>query len=116
MTTFYKNFVEQCVKNGYSVSGAAKAIGLSNAAACGWKNGKIPNSTTQAKIAALFGISTGALMGEDPDQADEAAKKERPVQDETLSPEKQAAWELLQKMDDETLRRFIRAAQAMLGD
>lgn len=43
-------------------------------------------------------------------------KKERPAQDGTLSPEQQAAWELLQKMDDDTLRRFINAARAMLGE
>lgn len=187
MTTFYKNFVKHCVKNGYSVSGAAKAIGLSNAAASGWKNGKVPTSTTQEKIAALFGISVETLMQEDPVQTDdgtkevflmsfaqwlqikmdqhgftnyriakmagvhqstvanwlsgakpqaekeklvrlavaeyesafcrsESIKKERPAQGGTLSPEQQAAWDLLQKMDDETLRRFIRAAQAMLGE
>lgn len=64
MTTFYKNFVRLCAENGYSESGAAKAIGLSNAAATGWKNGKIPSNTTKEKLSRLFGISVDDLLAE----------------------------------------------------
>lgn len=63
MSVFYDNYVRLCALNNLSESGAAKKIGLSNAAANGWKNGKMPSATTQIKLANLFGISPGELMG-----------------------------------------------------
>lgn len=63
MSVFYDNYVRLCALNNLSESGAAKKIGLSNAAANGWKNGKMPSATTQIKLAKLFGISPGELMG-----------------------------------------------------
>ena len=63
MSVFYDNYVKLCALNNLSESGAAKKIGLSNAAANGWKNGKMPSATTQIKLANLFGISPGELMG-----------------------------------------------------
>lgn len=77
MTIFYKNFVALCAEKGYSESGAAKAIGLSNAAASGWKKGKIPSSTTQQKLASLFNVPIEYLL------ADET-KKQRPADGEAL--------------------------------
>ena len=63
MSVFYDNYVRLCALNNLSESGAAKKVGLSNAAANGWKNGKMPSAITQIKLANLFGISTGELMG-----------------------------------------------------
>lgn len=64
MSNFYNNYVRLCAEHGYSASGAAIAIGLSNAAASGWKNGKIPNDVTLNKLAALFGCDVSDLMSE----------------------------------------------------
>lgn len=61
MSTFYDNYVRLCALNNLSESGAAKKIGLSNAAASGWKKGKMPSATTQIKLADLFGVSVEEL-------------------------------------------------------
>lgn len=58
---FYENFLALCAKNGLSPSGAASKIGLSNAAASGWKKGKRPNDLTLNKLAALFNVSVDEL-------------------------------------------------------
>lgn len=64
LSNFYSNFVRLCAANHMSESGAAKKIGLSNAAANGWKNGKIPSNTTRAKLASLFNVDVSELMGD----------------------------------------------------
>lgn len=58
---FYDNYVALCAKLGKSPSGVAREIGLSNAAANGWKNGKKPNDTTLAKLSEYFGVSISEL-------------------------------------------------------
>lgn len=63
MSIFYKRYCELCASSGKSVSGVASAIGLSNAAASGWKKGKIPNDTTLSKLASHFGVTTEYLLG-----------------------------------------------------
>ena len=47
-----------------SPSGVAKAIGLSNAAANGWKNGKIPTDVTLQKLSAHFHVPMESLTDE----------------------------------------------------
>ena len=61
---FYDNFIALCAKKGVSASGAAKAIGLSNAAASGWKAGKQPSEITLNKLALFFGVQVSALTDE----------------------------------------------------
>lgn len=77
MSTFYDNYVRLCALNNLSESGAAKKIGLSNAAASGWKKGKMPSATTQIKLADLFGVSVEELTQD--------IKKERPADGEALN-------------------------------
>lgn len=100
MSAFYDNFVRLCAEHHVSESGAAKSIGLSNAAASGWGKGKIPSNTTRIKLAELFGVTVDDLMGE-------PAKKEPPAETgEQFSPldsrwfslteeEKLQAWEFI---------------------
>lgn len=64
MSVFYKNFVSLCAKKDVSPSGAAKAIGLSNAAASGWKTGKTPSDLTLQKLAVFFSVPVSDLTGE----------------------------------------------------
>lgn len=52
--SFYENYLRLCAEHGETPSGAAAAIGLSNAAATGWKNGKMPSDVTLAKLAEHF--------------------------------------------------------------
>lgn len=83
MGIFYDNFVRLCAVKNVSESGAAQAIGLSNAAANGWKNGKMPSGTTRVKLADFFNVTVEELMGE-------GIKKERPAEGETLNAEDKA--------------------------
>lgn len=55
---FYETFLELCAARGESPSGVAKKIGLSNAAASGWKSGKIPSQTTILKLTNHFKVSS----------------------------------------------------------
>lgn len=62
--SFYSNFLKLCSKKNVSPSCAASAIGLSNAAASGWKKGKVPQDTTLQKLAEYFGVTVAELMAE----------------------------------------------------
>ena len=64
MTTFYSNYVRLCAERGKSASGVAREIGLSNAAANGWKNGKEPSDVTLQKLSAYFGVPISELTEE----------------------------------------------------
>lgn len=76
--SFYSNFLEQCAKINLSPTAVAVAIGLSNAAATGWKKGKQPSDVTLQKLSDFFGCSISDLTGEE-------AEKEKPAQESGLS-------------------------------
>ncbi|MBQ1235965.1 MAG: helix-turn-helix transcriptional regulator [Oscillospiraceae bacterium] len=71
--SFYSNFLEQCAKFNLSPTAVAVAIGLSNAAATGWKKGKQPSDVTLQKLSDFFGCSIFDLTGE-------MEQKEKPAQ------------------------------------
>ena len=60
---FYDRFLELCAAKNESPSGVVKKIGLSNAAASGWKNGKAPSQVTLVKLANYFGVTPDYLLG-----------------------------------------------------
>lgn len=60
---FYDTFLELCAAKGESPSRVAKKIGLSNAAASGWKNGKTPSQVTLVKLANYFNVTPDYLLG-----------------------------------------------------
>lgn len=64
MTDFYKKYCELCAQKNVSASFVASAIGLSNAAATGWKKGKQPSDVTLAKLSDYFGVPVSELTGE----------------------------------------------------
>lgn len=109
MTSFYKNFVALCAEKGYSESGAAKAIGLSNAAASGWKKGKIPSSTTQQKLALLFNIPVECLLAEPSD----GIKKDTTVPGDALSPLEAELMQYVRALSEEQ-KRFLLAQMQLL--
>lgn len=76
MTFFYKRFVELCAKNRISPSAAANKIGLSRAAASGWKDGAIPADSTIFRIAELFKVPTDHFK-------EPAPQKENPTSQRT---------------------------------
>lgn len=64
MTTFYKNYVQQCANKNVSLSAAAEAVGLSRTSPNGWKKGKHPSDVTLQKLSDYFGCSIFELTGE----------------------------------------------------
>lgn len=58
---FYDKFVSLCAQKGESPTQVAKNIGLSNAAATGWKNGKKPNDITLRRLSDYFSIPVEEL-------------------------------------------------------
>ena len=74
MTIFYKNFLKLCASKKISPSSAANQIGLSRAAASGWKNGAIPSDTTIFQLASLFNVPASFFKdGEELKQAENPA-------------------------------------------
>lgn len=108
MSVFYDNYVRLCALNNLSESGAAKKIGLSNAAANGWKNGKMPSATTQIKLANLFGISPGELMGAPSIPPQGAKKAPTEISErEDISPAKQALLDAIDGLSDEQCEKLL---------
>lgn len=113
MSTFYDNYIKLCAVHDKSPTAVSKEIGLSNAAASGWKNGKKPSAVTKQKLADYFGVTVEELTGE-------SLQKEKPAPGEgsgldakakatlgkmkKLSPEQQAAfWDMLNTTIDAVL-------------
>lgn len=65
MSTFYDNYIKLCAAHNKSPTAVSKEIGLSNAAASGWKNGKKPSAVTKQKLADYFGVTVEELTGEE---------------------------------------------------
>lgn len=105
---FWDSFYKICQSRNVSPTSVCKAIGLSNAAATGWKNGTVPKGDVLVKLAEHLGCTTDELLG---------VQKKQPT-------EKQAA--LIQKlkdaqMSDDTAKQveqyvdFLIAQQQNLG-
>ena len=106
MSAFYENYVRLCALHNLSESGAAKKIGLSNAAANGWKKGKMPSATTQVKLTDLFGVSVKELMGETDDPS--AGIKKDPIpKDEAVGSAKQKLLDALDGLSDSQIEKLI---------
>lgn len=97
-TNFYMRYCELCANKGMSASGVASAIGLSNAAANGWKKGKLPNDTTLAKLSAYFGVTVEYLKGEE--------TKKDPAGTGEVSSAKKALINLIVDLDEEQCRKL----------
>lgn len=78
MTTFYKNYVQQCASKNVSLSAAAESVGLSRTSPNGWKKGKQPSDVTLQKLSDYFGCTISELTGE-------VEQKEKPAQESGLS-------------------------------
>lgn len=82
-----------------------------------WGTGKYKSYQKYVpQIAAYFHVSTDYLLGNTDDPTPVGQKEKPPAQGGELSPLKQEAWGVIQNMDDETLKKFIKAAKVMLGE
>ena len=105
---FYVNFVNLCNSIGKSPSAVAEEIGIKRSTVTRWKQGKSQTDANIQKVASYFNVSIEELTAEN--------KKSPTPEGVELSPVRKEAWELIMKMDEEALRRFITAAKAMLGE
>ena len=60
---FWNTFFTECQNQGTSPNAVCKEIGLSNAAATGWKKGTSPKADALCKIADYLGVSVDYLLG-----------------------------------------------------
>lgn len=74
MSIFYENYLKLCAARQESPTAVSKKIGLSNAAATGWKKRKKPSEVTLEKLAVYFGVAREDLTGEE--------QKEKPAPSE----------------------------------
>lgn len=100
MSIFYENYLKLCAARQESPTAVSKKIGLSNAAATGWKKGKKPSEVTLEKLAVYFGVAREDLTGEGPGQKEKPSTPEG-VDLSSLSPE-----------DAELVRRILGASEA----
>ncbi len=69
MSNFYNNYLSLCALIKKSPSRVANEIGLSNAAANGWKRGKAPSDVTLEKLSIYFNVPVSVLTGEQKETA-----------------------------------------------
>lgn len=62
---FYQIFLKLCAQKNVKPNHVTKAIGMSNATATDWKNGRIPRDVTLQKLADYFGVSVDYLLGKE---------------------------------------------------
>lgn len=98
MSTFYDNYIKLCAVHDKSPTAVSKEIGLSNAAASGWKNGKKPSAVTKQKLADYFGVTVEDLTGEEQKEKPSTAGE---MDLSSLSPE-----------DAELVKKILNASEA----
>lgn len=110
MSTFYDNYIKLCAVHDKSPTAVSKEIGLSNAAASGWKNGKKPSAVTKQKLADYFGVTVEELTGEE--------QKEKPSTPEGdgLDVEAKAFAEKFMKLDESTRALFNKMLDAAIAE
>ena len=113
---FLERLLSLCAKNGTDISNVLRALNLSTSKGTAWRKGSVPNGEILLILAKYFNTSTDYLLGNTDDPTTAGKKEEPPAQGGELSPLKQEAWGVIQNMDDETLKKFIKAAKAMLGE
>ena len=62
---FYQIFLKLCAQKNVKPNHVTKAIGMSNATATDWKNGRIPRDVTLQKLSNYFGVTVDYLLGKE---------------------------------------------------
>ena len=84
LTNFYKSYCDLCAERGVTPSYVASQIGLSNAAASGWKKGKQPSDVTLAKLSQYFNVPVSVLTGEQKEKPSTVSGEEHSYSDMQL--------------------------------
>ena len=136
MCTLYENLLSLCAEKGITGGKMCTDIGISKSLMTGLKKGRRSGISTETaqKIADYFGVSVDRVLGKEsqtysvggpasfrsgliPDAVVIPEQKEKSPAPEgaELSPIKQEAWNLIQKMDEDTLRKFIATASIFVN-
>lgn len=110
MSIFYENYLKLCAARQESPTAVSKKIGLSNAAATGWKKGKKPSEVTLEKLAVYFGVAREDLTGE------EQKEKPAPGEGSGLDVEAKAFAEKFMQLDESTRALFNRMLDAAIAE
>ena len=99
-----------CSDNETSIKALEKELGFGNGTIRRWDT-NAPSVDKIILVANRFNVPVSSITGT-------VEQKEKPTlqMESELSPIKQEAWELIQKMDEETLMKFIAVAKALLGN
>ena len=110
MSIFYENYLKLCAARQESPTAVSKKIGLSNAAATGWRKGKKPSEVTLEKLAVYFGVAREDLTGEE--------QKEKPntPEGDGLDVEAKAFAEKFMQLDKSTRALFNRMLDAAIAE
>lgn len=96
---------ELCKKNGTSIKALERELGFGNGTISRWDK-NVPAIGKVKAVANFFNVPLAHLTGEE--------QKEKPPGEGELSGLRKEAWDLIEATDDDTLRKFIKAARAML--
>lgn len=110
MSIFYENYLKLCAARQESPTAVSKKIGLSNAAATGWKKGKKPSEVTLEKLAVYFGVAREDLTGE------EQKEKLSTPEGDGLDVEAKAFAEKFMQLDESTRALFNRMLDAAIAE
>jgi transcriptional regulator with XRE-family HTH domain len=110
MSIFYENYLKLCAARQESPTAVSKKIGLSNAAATGWKKGKKPSEVTLEKLAVYFGVAREDLTGE------EQKEKPTPGEGSRLDVEAKAFAEKFMQLDESTRALFNKMLDAAIAE
>lgn len=97
----------------------AKRLNVSQTTIANWCNGVTePREKKRAQVLSLFGVDEFDLEQGFPDVhlKEDLEKKEKLPGEGELTGLRKDAWDLIERMDDDTLKKFIKVAKAMLGD
>lgn len=103
---------ELCKKNKTSIAALERQLGFGNGVIGRWDK-SVPNYDRLCAVANALGVSVSDLTNE---ATDPEAKKDTTVSGDVseLSDLQREAWNVLRKMDDDTLRAFITLARGKL--
>ena len=106
ISKFYKNLRDLCEQNNMTVNELAQALNLSTGSPTAWKNGAIPRPATIEKIAAYFGVSSGAVLGTETKKAPTENGERQISNDES----KFALWGDCDDIDEDDLADVLKYA------
>lgn len=100
---FYANFIRICADSGIKPTPLLQQLNISKGNLSKWRDGAIPNGATLSKISSALNVSISDLLGEGKtNPPSPSSDSEDTKYHELMS--------LIDRMDDDTLARFLELA------